>query len=422
MDNSLAPTEDIVVQQFDEDIEASNETKSTIIATPVSNSQAPPNEQYMTTPVSQMKLNSASKSSCFNNHKFKLGTICACYCCYWLCTVVGFIVLQTFLNPPFDPDFDIDLPDSSEEVRNGDDHVGILFAVEPNAVERAAFVTAAERWSNIVRGTEISGGFVNQGEDVCRVGIRFSNRFFVDHLVIISVVDSIDGVNGILAQAGPCIADEKNPLSSFPAIGVMIFDSDDVNSLVIDGTFESVILHEMGHVLGVGTLWSNSVQGKVLSLFNSELDDRLLINPVLDPITGQVSGLQKPEFIGSKAVSAFSAAGGLGFVPVEDGIFPQGNNFNNENGAGSVDGHWNLEDFDNELMVFSINPANGVFPLSVITIRSLEDLGYTVDISFADNFDLPTLASKAAKKSINTEKSHNLVHDTLNIELLPFSN
>ena len=35
----------------------------------------------------------------------------------------------------------------------------------------------------------------------------------------------------------------------------MGFDSADLNMMQRDGTLKSVILHEMGHVLGIGTLW-----------------------------------------------------------------------------------------------------------------------------------------------------------------------
>lgn len=34
--------------------------------------------------------------------------------------------------------------------------------------------------------------------------------------------------------------------------GAMNFDVDDIRSLEENGTFESIILHEMGHVIGIG--------------------------------------------------------------------------------------------------------------------------------------------------------------------------
>ena len=38
----------------------------------------------------------------------------------------------------------------------------------------------------------------------------------------------------------------------------MRFDIDDIASMEADGTFEGVILHEMGHVIGVGCVQQNS--------------------------------------------------------------------------------------------------------------------------------------------------------------------
>ena len=35
-------------------------------------------------------------------------------------------------------------------------------------------------------------------------------------------------------------------------LGAMRFDIDDIANMEADGTFEGVILHEMGHVIGVG--------------------------------------------------------------------------------------------------------------------------------------------------------------------------
>ena len=37
-----------------------------------------------------------------------------------------------------------------------------------------------------------------------------------------------------------------------PVEGSRIFDSADVGNLEAEGTFDDVILHEMGHVVGVG--------------------------------------------------------------------------------------------------------------------------------------------------------------------------
>ena len=69
-------------------------------------------------------------------------------------------------------------------------------------------------------------------------------------LLISSILEEIDGVGGVLGSAGA-----DNVWSSCKTIsltGQMRFDIADIADLEADGTFEGVILHEMGHVIGVG--------------------------------------------------------------------------------------------------------------------------------------------------------------------------
>ena len=61
----------------------------------------------------------------------------------------------------------------------------------------------------------------------------------------------------VLGQAGPC---QVRGLGYLPSVGMMEFDSDDLDALEASGRLLSVVLHEMGHVLGIGTWWTtNSV-------------------------------------------------------------------------------------------------------------------------------------------------------------------
>ena len=77
----------------------------------------------------------------------------------------------------------------------------------------------------------------------------------VDDLLINASIVNIDGAGGILGQAG---WDAKRPGSTgLPYLGSMEFDGADAQSLVNGGGFLSVVLHEMGHILGIGTLWSS---------------------------------------------------------------------------------------------------------------------------------------------------------------------
>ena len=120
------------------------------------------------------------------------------------------------------------------------------------------------------------------------------------------------------------------------------------------------VADEMGHVIGVGTLWPDS--------------DTLLVNPSLPNNTGADT-----HFNGAAAIAAFDAAGGAAYtgvakVPVENFL-----------GVGSADSHWRESVLENELMTPELQ--SGVAnPLSAITTETLADLGYIVDSSGADSF------------------------------------
>jgi hypothetical protein len=153
-----------------------------------------------------------------------------------------------------------------------------------------------------------------------------------------------------------------------PLLAFIQLDSDDVTRLEQDGDLLDVILHEMGHALGIGTLWGNF--------------DTLLVNPSLPSNPGADT-----HFAGTAAIAAFDAAGGTAYtggakVPVD-----------NQASVGSSDTHWRELVLQLELMTPQLTPgvAN---PMSAITTESLADLGYSVDSSGADSFT-PTFSTPA---------------------------
>ena len=112
-------------------------------------------------------------------------------------------------------------------------------------------------------------------------------------------------------------------------------------------------LHEIGHVLGFGPIW-----------------DELGLIQELDGDT---------HFSGPLAIAAFDEAGGANYtgakVPVQ-----------------RMDGaHWRQSELPDELM----GPTGGS-ALSAITVQSLADLGYGVDVTQADSYTLPSAASAQA--------------------------
>lgn len=233
--------------------------------------------------------------------------------------------------------------------------INLRFASVPSASQLAAFSTAAARWETIITGDIASQALQLEIGDC---GSNFAMNETVDDLAIVVQLQPIDGVNNILGSAGPCVS-RAAPVS-FAALGTMEFDTADLDNLLAGGGLGDVILHEMGHVLGIGTIWS--AKG-------------FLVNP--SPLTG--TGLDT-HFSGPNAVAAFNATGGASYsgggkVPVE----------NTQGGAGTRNSHWRESVLDRELMTgfYDGGVAN---PLSIITVQSLRDLGYTVDNAGADSF------------------------------------
>ncbi len=218
------------------------------------------------------------------------------------------------------------------------------------ARQREAFVKAAAKWRRVVVG------HVHDGRVIASAGACLSWTPAVDEVisdvVVFARIDSIDGPGRILAQAGPCIL---NTASRLTMVGIMEFDQADMPNLLNSGTIDDVVLHEMGHVLGIGTLW--------------EFRRTLLAG----------AGTADPFFTGVGARAEFPGIGGGIFsgnpVPVE-----------NSGGAGTRDSHWRNAVFGRELMQGFA--AAGGMPLSRVTAASLADLGYTVNLSAADPFRL----------------------------------
>ena len=110
------------------------------------------------------------------------------------------------------------------------------------APQKNAFKKAADRWSKVIVG------------DVPSVLVSGE---VIDDLVIEAQGTAIDGPGGILGQAGPTnLRPASAGASAFlPAKGIMSFDTADLAQMAADGTLVDVITHEMGHVIGIGTIW-----------------------------------------------------------------------------------------------------------------------------------------------------------------------
>ena len=215
---------------------------------------------------------------------------------------------------------------------------------------QSTFDAAVARWEQIlVRG--VPDLVANLPGGACLAGS--APIATVDDLVIDVQVTALDGPGGVLGSAGPCFTSGADGL---PRVGLMQFDSADVAGLLSAGQLDEVILHEMAHVLGFGTIWQIPA--------------------------GLVSGFagSDPRFLGPRSVAAWSTMGRSGSVPVEA-----------DGGAGTAYSHWDETTMAKELMTGWLN--SGVNPLSALSIASLADLGYRVDLAPAEPYSPPSLAA-----------------------------
>lgn len=69
-------------------------------------------------------------------------------------------------------------------------------------------------------------------------------------LLIVAQLQPIDGVDGAVGFAGP--SNLRFDCPTISTVGDMTFDSADIAFMEEIGVFEGVVMHEMGHVIGVG--------------------------------------------------------------------------------------------------------------------------------------------------------------------------
>ncbi len=215
--------------------------------------------------------------------------------------------------------------------------IDVRFTGGLTANQRAVFDLAAARWAEIITG------------DLPSVQI---DGEIIDDILIEAEGTAIDGRGSILGQAGPT---HLRPGTALPARGIMSFDTADLAAMEEDNTLVDVITHEMGHVLGIGTIWSR------LGLLDG-------------------AGSINPTFSGPRAMQEYGQLTGSGVstaVPVA-----------NTGGPGTRDGHWRELVFGNELMSgFIKGPDN---PISRVSVAAFEDMGYQVNYNAADDYTLPT--------------------------------
>jgi predicted Zn-dependent protease len=224
--------------------------------------------------------------------------------------------------------------------------------------QRDAFAAAADRWVQLIVGDLPDAAIPTMAPE----------EHPVDDVLIFASGEPIDGVGKILGQAGAMLVRPASAGAAafLPALGTMAFDTDDLARMESAGTLVDVITHEMGHVLGIGrTIWSR----KGL-LRGADTDD--------PRFTGAAATAEYRTLFGSDTVDG---------VPVE-----------NTGGPGTRNSHWREALFHNELMSSRIGSAGN--PISRVTVASLRDIGYQVDLEAAEPYSLPDVRALAERGAL----------------------
>jgi hypothetical protein len=229
----------------------------------------------------------------------------------------------------------------------------------PSSAVLTAFNQATAKWQSVIVDS-VGSIPIKVKAGACDSAQPALNETVKDLLVLVHVRQIPDTVPGqtILGESGPCIV--RNP-GNLPIVGVMSLNSGTLASLASNGMLDEVIKHEMAHLLGFGTVW--------------DLD-----NLVRDTTTSD------PWFSGPDAQAAFRTA----LPSFTDKVVPVEAN----GGSGTTLSHWRESVMTNELMTGFLN--SGANPLSAVTIESMADLGYTVNVGAADPWPTPASGASAA--------------------------
>jgi hypothetical protein len=216
--------------------------------------------------------------------------------------------------------------------------------------QQSIFTDAVARLRAIIVGSMPVADLDAVGPAPCGFSELAAPTGTTDAIIIYAGAQPIDGVKGLLGAAKPCF--NRSATDSRTVIGAIILDINDMN--VAPNDMRIVALHEMMHLLGFG-LWE---QRQLLTGVN----------------TSSVAYVGPGGIAGCKAVGGVRTCASA--VPVQSVGAPAITN-----------SHWRDYVFGDELMTatFKTKPV-----LSVMTIRSLEDLGYVVNPLAADPYTIPS--------------------------------
>lgn len=194
----------------------------------------------------------------------------------------------------------------------------------------------------------------------------------------------MDGPYYVVGQTTQCLT---RPGGMLPAVAMIEIDVADVTYMNTSGFLQDFILHELLHAMGFGGLWwvpQRSV-----------------------PLTG-LNSVWFSVFTGTRAHQACTQIPGVAPWACDGGVLLATAAGATAASAGT---HWNEDAFQNELMTPSFKGRGN--PLSAMTIASMGDLGYTVNLRIADAFQLPSAALAGLRASQEPASQTPLLTETV---------
>jgi len=156
--------------------------------------------------------------------------------------------------------------------------------------------------------------------------------------ISVKIDDALDS----LGKGGPTRTD-----SGLPSEGQIILNTSNLD-YVKSESFKAMVVHEVGHTLGMGTMWG--YYG-------------------LNAVFGEYTGVEA-----LKVYQAWNNDNTLTYVPLEV-----------SGGSGTANSHWRESLFGEEVMTGYQSSSSETTQLSALTVAALMDLGYVVDKSQASS-------------------------------------
>ncbi|KAI9029487.1 hypothetical protein DFJ74DRAFT_658605 [Hyaloraphidium curvatum] len=209
------------------------------------------------------------------------------------------------------------------------------------------FAEAARRWMSVVVGDVPTLTRTQPIEVEGHDGETWATVKAVDDLLVVCTVDDFD--DDTLGEGGVWWTRPR-----FPFLSKVRLNAAHAQNLADQGLLQDVVMHEMGHALGFGMVW-----------------DRPALNLLSPPDCFDRASRGdsfSASFTGTRACAANNNMGLAGAPKVQSAA-----------GEAGACAHWDEGTYGAELMTSYI--AAGGSPLSLLTVASLEDMGYVVNRS-----------------------------------------